>query len=104
MKRWLLLAAVLLLTGCARSGDRAELECTAQVSGLVTDCVVLSESSKGFGEFAIRHVEEEARCALEPAAEPATDSAPAAAPCLTTHPGSDGPLPRRFQTSWGIHY
>jgi len=98
--------SLLALTACgSKSGDRAELECTAQASGLVTDCDVLSESSEGFGKFAIKQVTEQAQCAVSELNEPPVDDGgPPTVACASSHPGFDKPLPRRFRTTWSIWY
>ena len=105
MRVFVLLSSLLLMGSCGPSPNKAVLECTAQPSGLVTDCVVLSEISPGFGQYAVQQVTEDARCAVAKAGEPLiADDGPAETPCLSSHPGSADPLPRRFQTTWGLIY
>ena len=96
---------LLLIVSCgARSWDKAEVECTAQLSGLVTDFIITSETSPGFGQFTVELVEDRARCELDKIDEPPRAGNVQSVGCHSHHPGYDNPLPRRFRTTEEMSY
>lgn len=93
------------LASCVRTGDFAELECTAQPTGLVSDCVVLQTSDRAFGEQTLAEVTERGTRPSQVMPDgPNGDPHQVADAATNIHPGFDKPLPRRFRKTIRVTY